>query len=255
MAKRNQKKSQPKTNPKLQTTKSKVIFVIIVLACMLIGVMAGYLGDYYHAKNRKTARTSTKTVKVVKTNSGYTFDGPGKQNALIFYPGAKVEDLAYAKLLKAIAAGGVDCYLVHMPGNLAIFGVNKADSIIKSTHYNHYYLGGHSLGGAMVANYAAKNADKLDGLIFLAAYSTKDLSKTHLKVLSLYGTQDKVVNRDKIKSGRKLMPKQYTEIQIKGGNHAGFGDYGAQQGDGKATISGDKQKQITAQRILTLIQK
>lgn len=37
------------------------------------------------------------------------------------------------------------------------------------------------------------------------------------------------------------MPKQHYERVIKGGNHAQFGSYGVQQGDGVATISGDDQ--------------
>ena len=84
----------------------------------------------------------------------------------------------------------------------------------------------------------------------MAAYSTKDLSDTDLKVLSIYGSNDGVVNMDKVTEGRKLMPSVYEEFCIQGGNHAGYGDYGAQKGDGEADISAKEQQEETAEKIV-----
>jgi hypothetical protein len=42
---------------------------------------------------------------------------------------------------------------------------------------------------------------------------------------------------------------------IKGGNHAGFGNYGPQKGDGKRTISREEQWRITANLINDFIRK
>ena len=44
--------------------------------------------------------------------------------------------------------------------------------------YEKWYLSGHSLGGAMIANYAAKDTS-IAGLILLAAYLTKNLAQSH----------------------------------------------------------------------------
>ena len=107
----------------------------------------------------------------------------------------------------------------------------------------------------MAAEYASQNADCLQGLIFLASYSTKDLSDTQLKVLSLYGSEDQVLNKDKVVQGRELMPETYVEYEIAGGNHAQFGDYGVQKGDGTATISAEEQQQEAIQQIVALIKK
>lgn len=233
--------------------KKKILIILLALIGVLVGVCVWYVNDYYHVTDKNTALADTDMVHVSETNFGYSFDGPGENNALIFYPGAKVEDLAYADLLKRIAAEGVDCYLVHMPCNLAFFGTNKANKIIDAYNYDHWYLAGHSLGGAMGASYAAENGDKLDGLIFLAAYSTSDLSNYDMKILSIYGNEDKVVNMEKIEQGRELMPSDYEEYKIDGGNHAGFGDYGEQSGDGTATISGDEQKAQTVTKIIEMI--
>ena len=63
-----------------------------------------------------------------------------------------------------------------------------------------------------------------------------------LKVLSVYGSEDQVLNREKYKEYRSNLPENAVEIVIEGGNHAYFGVYGKQSGDGEATI--DNQTQI-----------
>ncbi len=233
--------------------KKKITIILLVLFGIVIGFCIWYVNDYYHVTDKNTALSDTDNVQVAETDFGYSFDGPGEDNALIFYPGAKVEDLAYADLLKRLAAEGVDCFLVHMPCNLAFLGMNKATEVMEEYNYDNWYLAGHSLGGAMAASYAADNSGRLDGLIFLAAYSTKNLSDTDLKILSVYGSEDKVVNMEKIEQGRELMPGDYEEFCISGGNHAGFGAYGEQSGDGTATVSGDEQKAQTVTKIIEMI--
>lgn len=236
--------------------KKKLVRILIIIAAAL-GVLSAaffiYVGDYYRASDRESALAGTDSVSVSETDFGYFFDGPGEDAAVIFYPGAKVEDLAYAELLKDIAAGGADCFLVHMPFNLAFFGINKAGDVIGAYDYERWFLAGHSLGGAMAAEYSAKNGEKLDGLIFLAAYSAADISELDLKTLSIYGSEDKVVSTEKLEAGRELVPSGYEELVIEGGNHALFGNYGEQRGDGEAKISAEEQREITAEKILELI--
>ena len=203
----------------------RILTIVLVVVLLLTGSCVRYINDYYHVTDRDGAMADTTSVSVVKTTTGYLYDGPGEDTALIFYPGAKVQDIAYAQLLKELAENGVDCYLVHMPGNLAIFGVNKAEEVLQDAasengSYEHWYLAGHSLGGAMAASFAAENSEELDGLIFLGAYSTKDLSQTDLRILSLYGSEDHVLNREKLAESHELMPADFAEYVIQGGNHA-----------------------------------
>ncbi|NNJ31695.1 alpha/beta hydrolase [Lacrimispora defluvii] len=66
------------------------------------------------------------------------------------------------------------------------------------------------------------------------------------KVLVLYGTMDGVLSREKIKGAADVIP-------IEGGNHAGFGNYGSQKGDGVALISEKDQQEITTDAILKFI--
>lgn len=162
---------------------------------------------------------------------------------LIFYPGGKVEDTAYAPLMRAIAEKGILCGLVKMPGNLAVFSPNAANGLQQAhPEITDWYIGGHSLGGAMAASYAAKHSDDYAGLILLAAYSTKDLTSTSLRVLSIYGSEDGVLNRDSNEKDLKNLP----EVVIDGGCHAQYDSYGAQKGDGTPTISDEEQIQQTA---------
>ena len=109
-----------------------------------------------------------------------------------------------------------------------------------------WYIGGHSLGGAMAASYAAKHTDELDGLVLLAAYSTADLTDSGLRVYSTYSSEDGVLNREKYEADRINLPQDTTETVIDGGCHAGFGSYGAQKGDGAPVISAEEQQQQTA---------
>lgn len=105
----------------------------------------------------------------------------------------------------------------------------------------------------MAASFAATHSDELEGLIFLGAYSTKDLSGTDLRVLSLYGSEDQVLNREKLAQSHALMPANFTEYVTWGGNHAQYGDYGAQKGDGTATITAEEQRNIVTGKILTFV--
>ncbi len=234
----------------MKNKKKRILIVVLVMVLILSGGVFFYISDYYHGVSLERYFESSETVTVSEIDAGWFFDGAGTQEAIVFYPGAKVEAAAYAPLLYRLAQEGIDCFLVEMPCNLAIFGVNKADEIIENYEYGQWYMAGHSMGGAMAAAYAQKNAEKLTGLIFLAAYSANELSRTELKILSIYGSNDGVLNMDKVIKGRELMPSTYEEICIEGGNHAQFGSYGEQTGDNAADISGEEQIRITTEYIL-----
>ena len=228
---------------------------MIAQLCFFLGIMLiWYASDSYRADETAAAALNgngSVEVRYVNKNANgniILFDGEGTDTALVFYPGAKVEYTAYAPLMLKLAENGIDCFIVEMPYNMAIFGLGSADKLIEkySNSYTHWYIGGHSLGGAMAASYAAKHTDKLDGLVLLAAYPTASLDADGFKVVSVYGSEDGVLNQDKYKNSLKYMPADFSELVIEGGNHAGFGSYGAQAGDGEAAISQEEQWEQTA---------
>ena len=237
-----------KSHKKLKIT---LISVAVCLA-VIIAACGVYFGTYYHAVSIEEYLESSDTVTVTEISSGYLFDGEGTDTALIFYPGAKVEFTSYAPLLFELAENGVDCFLVKMPLNMAIFGVNKALSITAEYDYDTWIIGGHSLGGAMAASCAADNPDTFDVLLLLAAYTTKELDES-ISVLSLYGSNDTVLSSDSYESGKALVLGTFTEVIIDGGNHAQFGSYGEQSGDGEAQISAQEQRDYVISALLDLL--
>lgn len=229
----------------------KKLFWLIPL--LILALALSYVLDYSHAAgDALAAMESDSLVTVSERDFGWLFDGPGEENLMIFYPGGKVEAQSYAPLLHTLAQQGLDCALAEMPLRFAFLGIRRADRVMEALSYKSFYLGGHSLGGAMAAVYAADHPE-LRGLVLLAAYPTKDLPE-NIKVLSLFGSRDYVVSREKITQGRDFIPGSYTELEILGGNHAQFGSYGLQKGDGEAQISALEQQQITVSQILDFIQ-
>ena len=232
--------------------KKKIVFLLLVGMIFFITVI-WYVNDYYHGdENVQIYLQEKRGVSVTEMSDGLYLDGPGDNAAMIFYPGAKVEYTAYLPLLSDLAERGIDCFLIKMPCNLAFFGQNKAKKIMDSYEYDQWYLSGHSLGGAMASSYASGHMESLDGLVLLAAYPTKSLKSDSFSVLSIYGSEDGVLNMEKVEEGKGKMPADYTEICIEGGNHAQFGNYGEQKGDHTAGISRKEQQKQTVDAILDL---
>lgn len=232
----------------------KRFWILAAVIALFVGGAAWYVNDFYHSEV-SPAQYQGGTVRVEEGKQGIVLDGEGEDTALIFYPGAKVEYTAYLPLLYELAEQGIDCFLVKMPCNLAFLGMDRADEIIKNSGYAHYYMAGHSLGGAMAAAYAAEHTDVLEGLILLAAYPTKTLDVDGFSVLSVYGSEDGVLNREKLEEGRALMPDSYTELCIEGGNHAQFGDYGVQDGDHAAAITKEEQWKQTVKAVMEMVKE
>lgn len=228
----------------------KIKIAIIIILLLIVGFAIFYINDYYHAEKIATdCLNNNGDVSLIKTSNGILFDGPGNDTALIFYPGAKVEYTSYAPLFMNLSKQGIDSYLVEMPFNLAFLGQNSADEIIDAGNYSHYFISGHSLGGAMAASYV-NSTNKTDGLILFAAYPTSEIEKP---VLSIYGNKDKVLNLDKYNESKQFMDDNLTEVVIDGANHAQFAYYGKQSGDGIACISAESQQKQSVNEILAFI--
>ncbi len=238
--------------------KKKTRRVLLVLALLLLAMAAAfflYTGRYYRAEETALAcLQGSDAVTVERSGSVWRFDGAGTETALIFYPGAKVEAAAYAPLLTLLAERGVDCFLVEMPFHLALLGINSADTVMARYSYPRWCLAGHSLGGVAASYYTAAHPDTVDALILLASFPTKALGE-HTRLLSVYGSSDGVLNPEAYEKARPLWPATAEEEILPGGNHAQFGAYGVQKGDGEAAISAPEQWRLTADTMIRFLNR
>lgn len=231
--------------------KSAALTVVLGILIMLL-LSAGYLSVYYHAdKAAVDAAFDDPMVNVTKISGGYYFDGPGEETAFVFYPGAKVDTLAYAQLMNRIAGEGVDCFLADVPFHMAMFGSNLAADFMAEYDYEKWMLGGHSMGGIVATGFAVSHAEDVDAIVLLASYPTKQIPDD-MKLLSIYGSNDGCLGAEAYESHKVNWPKASKEVVIEGGNHAGFGNYGAQKGDGPFVITADEEQKIVADEVAEL---
>ncbi len=232
-----------------------ILISIILPVALLIGSSAVYLGDYYRSDYEAIgAFMPGHSEWKEEPDNTIVFEPENPKAGFIFYPGGKVEHRSYIPLMQELQERGVLCIIVKMPFNLAVLDVNAADGIrAEYPGIENWYIGGHSLGGSMAASYLGAHKDEFKGLILLGSYSTENLSDTELRVLSVFGSEDKVMNRESYDEYKTNLPEDFTEIEISGGCHAYFGMYGAQEGDGIPTITNEEQIQLTAEYISEII--
>ena len=214
--------------------------VVLLLLAVLAGVFFWYVSDYYRAEDVALEVLAQDSGITVQDNLTILSPSSPTDTAIIFYPGAKVEAEAYLPLLDQIRQTGVACILVHMPFHMAIFDSDAAEAVIAQfPEFQHWYIAGHSMGGAMASKFASDHPDQVDGLILMGAYIYGDYPDE--KTLTIYGSLNQSVE-DHI---------DYTEniVEIEGGNHAQFGNYGPQKGDLPAAISAEEQQAQTVEAI------
>ena len=228
---------------------------IILAILIIIGITTGLivLLSKYNQADKSSIEVYVKDQNIQRVqfkDNILLFSGSENKSALIFYPGGNIEYNAYEPLMAACAKRGIMSILVKMPFNAAILNINAAKKIKQYfPEIKTWYIGGHSVGGAIASMHIAKYPNEYTGLILLASYSTKDLTKTNLKVLSIYGSKDLIMNRKKYNEYKKNLPKNFSEFIIEDGIHRYFGMYGFPKNLPFTKITNIEQIEITADKI------
>ncbi|SFR73397.1 Alpha/beta hydrolase family protein [Agromyces sp. CF514] len=215
-----------------------LVVLALVVVCFLVWAKAVMQGERPAALEAWTDdRVSIESFddSVVMTPIDAASD-----RGLVFIPGAKVDPYAYlAKLVDAVAETGTTVVITKPTLNLAFFDTRPLDTFTRhAPDVDEWFVGGHSLGGVKACMMAAD--EEVAGLVFFGSYCSNDVSDSDLAVLSISGSDDGLSTPDKIEGAAHLLPADATFVEIEGANHASFGDYGVQPGDGVATASDDE---------------
>ena len=220
--------------------------------------------------------TKLDTISVTETSEYIHISPVGLEpkNGFIFVPGGLVDPHAYISLMQIIADEGIDVFILKSEANLSIIEISKPLKLKKEIeHIENWFIGGHSLGGISSQALVHNNSDAFEGLILLGVYPSEPytLAEWDKHVLSIFSDQDQLSTPEEVEENKAFLPTAFDIVDpsdfeyllindpvtfyylIEGGNHAQFGDYGFQKGDGESSISRTEQHQLTGAAIKNFI--
>jgi pimeloyl-ACP methyl ester carboxylesterase len=165
-----------------------------------------------------------------------------RPTGLVFVPGARVDAHAYMfQLSGVVEQHGVTVLITEPALNLAFFDFRGIDDFTTAApNIDRWFVAGHSLGGVRACLMTAGSG--VEGLALFGSYCANDVSDLDLRVLSVAGENDLLSTPATIEQNATLLPGDARFITIDGANHASFGDYGVQSGDGERTITSDQMR-------------
>ncbi len=224
-----------------------VAVIAVIMVAFFVYVGNGYEADYVAEQI------------YIDNYSSLEFKGENKEYGFIIYPGGKVDEVAYMRFAQLMNNEGYTTVVADFPFDIGFLGINKADEIMeKYSDVEKWVIVGHSLGGVSGAVYANENPEKVDTLVFLSSYSTEDLKDTDINVLSIKCSNDTVLNEEGYDEALINYDKEHNnflQTLIEGGNHAGYANYGPQEGDGENEIGSEVQQTIVRDTILDYLEE
>ena len=190
--------------------------------------------------------------------------GSAGKPALIFICGSGIHAHAYAPLLRPVADAGYTVYVVKLPYRFAPLASHRREAVQRVSQImaaypdvGHWVVAGHSLGGALTAQFALQYPDKAARYVLIGTTHPKrdDLSHLSAAFTKVYGSQDGVAPPARVKANAHLLPKHAEWVEIEGANHSQFGHYGHQLFDGDATISREMQQAATREALQSALQR
>lgn len=220
--------------------------IIIVLIFIGVGIYI-YSEDYYRASViAEKALVSEGGVEFSYVKGDLVFTPENPQGGVVIYPGGKVSERAYAYLANKISKMGYKTIVLKAPLKLSILNNNKAKNYVGDEDIDDWVILGHSLGGVSASIFTEKYPDKIKALVLLASYpsSNTNLKDAPFKVYSLVGEKDVIIDRVALKNANQRLPETTIHLDILGGNHSSFANYGVQDGDSLPDIGFEEQQQF-----------
>ena len=187
-------------------------------------------------------------VKVAEVDGSIVMEateGVG-MTGVLYFPGARVDPYSYLYPLSELAASGVTVVIMDPLLNMALFDTRSIEELsLAAPKVSDWVLSGHSLGGVR----ACMLADHPDvvGLVLMGSYCANDISFTAIPVLQVLASDDGLVDAEALNGSASLLPPSTQKVTVEGANHASFGTYGDQPGDGVATLSrAEVREQLTS---------
>lgn len=163
------------------------------------------------------------------------------RSGLVFQPGARVDPHAYVGVLAPLAAEGHLVLIVKQPLNVGFLAADAPTALVAAhPEVDDWTVGGHSLGGVVASEYVRSHPDGPRKLLLWASYPANSLADADVEVASISGSQDGLSSPAEIEDSRAKLPPDTVFTVVEGANHAAFGDYGPQDGDGRATIPAEQ---------------
>ena len=252
--------STDKIKKKQRTGKGKVV-LILVAAVVLLAVTCFKIyidNDYKPLRSHEEYQELT-DIEIEFSDNVIALEdldqaGDVKTTGFIFYGDHRVQRESYLPLMIALSDLGYSVYLPTTFGNIPILNLEGAEYVSRTyTHVKNWYIVAHGKACPVAAKYASSHASKLRGLIFLGGYSKTDLTDTNLRLLSITGTNDTVLDTERFLSAQANDPKDTIYYEINGGNHTGFTDTHLIRKDTEAAIPADEQIRLTVSAIEAFI--
>lgn len=231
----------------------KIVAAIIVIVPLLAFGFLVYSTEARRADPMEEALAALVSDDAVEVETGdWIVMRPANAEptaGMIVYPGANCDVRGYAKVLRQIAAGGYLVVAVIMPFDFSVFAPNSADDVRAAfPEISDWVITGHSMGGAMAAQYAFDHQDDLAGLILWDSYppGPSDLSGSQLPVVHIHRATLDGKSSQVFADKRHLIPADSAWVPIPGGNHMHFGSFigGGYEEEWDAQIERDAQHEI-----------
>ncbi len=237
------------TSYKILTWVGRILLILLIFAGVGLYLFAD---DYYRPSATATeAMESTDNITFTQDGGDLIYTPKDIKGGVIIYPGGKVSEKAYGYLAQKIADLGYKTIVVKVPLKLSILSNNAGLKYLQDEEISKWVVMGHSLGGISASRLVRKNPASIEALILMASYpdNAVDLKDQKFQIYSLVGDKDSVINKELMESAKVRLPKDTIFTIIPGGNHASFGNYGAQDGDQLPDIGYEEQQDYVLEAI------